>query len=179
MIPQSNQSPSPGHLEAKAAQSLESLKVRLIAEVSGIGLFEESKKGLVYGYTLAVMPATNKEYGRNAFYLPNWVKDYACAAMPKLAAELAKPKAGRRALREVMRLHQAEWQQWISERDPLRQKEKAPNGPPSRKKQGLAGYEPPRKHGVGVGNEGSVAEPPSVFNARANTEVRYAASTET
>jgi hypothetical protein len=46
------------------------------------------------------------------------------------------------------------------------------NAPPG-KEWGLAGYEPPKKqHGVReVGDQGMVAEPSDVFNARANTEV--------
>ena len=64
MLSETGKSPSPGQLEGKT----ESLKVTLIAEESGIGLFEESKKGIVYGYTLAILPANNKEYGRNAWY---------------------------------------------------------------------------------------------------------------
>lgn len=106
-----DQSLSPGHLEGS--------KVKLIAEQAGIGLFEESKGKLIYGYTLAVMPAKNKDYGRNAWYLPNWVLDYAIAAMPKLGAELAKPKKEQRALREVLQLHQIEWRAWLAAREPL------------------------------------------------------------
>jgi hypothetical protein len=114
--PKAITSPSPGHLDGKT----DALKVRLIAEESGIGLFEESKNGLIYGYTLAVMPAKNKDYGRNAWYLPNWVREYAVAAIPKLGAELAKPKKERRALREVLALHREEWRDWLAERDPLK-----------------------------------------------------------
>jgi hypothetical protein len=118
------QSPSPGHLEAKT----DALRVRLIAEDFGLGLFEESKNGLIYGYTLAVMPAKSKDYGRNAWYLPNWVKDYALAAMPKLGAELAKPKKEQSPLREILALHRDQWRDWLAERDPLKPKRPAKRG---------------------------------------------------
>jgi hypothetical protein len=94
----------------------------LITEDPGIGLFEESKNGLIYGYTLAVMPVKSKDSGRSAWYLPNWVKDYALAAMPKLSAELAKSKKEQRPLREVLVLHQDQWRDWLAEHNPFKPK---------------------------------------------------------
>jgi hypothetical protein len=108
-----HQNASLGHLEASSNDS-KAFRIRLIAQKSGISVFEESKGKLIYGYTLAVMPAKNKDYGRNAWYLPNWVLDYALAAMPKLADELAKAKEKRRALRDVLRVHQQEWKDWLA-----------------------------------------------------------------
>jgi hypothetical protein len=110
-----DQTQSLGHLELKT----DTLKVRLIAEESGVGLFEESKDNLVYGYTLAIMSAKNRDYGRTAWYLPNWAKEYVLAAMPKLGAELVKPKSKQRPWREVLNLHRKEWWNWLTEKDPL------------------------------------------------------------
>jgi hypothetical protein len=113
-----DQNASPGDLEASVKPKPKADGVHLIAETSGIGLYEEVTGGRVYGYILAVMPAKNKDFGSNAWYLPNWVLDFALAVMPKMAAELAKPKEDRQPLREVMRAHQLEWKDWLKNHKP-------------------------------------------------------------
>lgn len=101
-------------LGGKAAGSDGSVTIK-IAEKSGVYLFEERKNGLIYGFTVTV--GKSARYGKNAWYLPNWCKEFALALMPKLVNELSKPKKSR-SFATIFQTHFKDWSEWLRKHSP-------------------------------------------------------------